>query len=200
MMKKKILFIISHDLYVRNYIHTGVIDSLNKKYDCKIVASSKLYYKEEVEKLNNFAGYYPSFPNEDNKRLFLMSVIQWRYRKKSTTFLFRFMRFNNLSNLDFFSNLTYFKEFLYFVKRNLHRHSVLIQMIFGSILLYPFFIFFYKRRLTLSKYLEKSVDKINPDIILFPSSAYDTISNDIIEIGAKKKIKTMFLEMNALGE
>ena len=63
----KILFIISSDLFVRNYIHTGVIDSLSKKDDCKIVTSGEIFNKDDVEKLENFEGYYISDPHEDIK-------------------------------------------------------------------------------------------------------------------------------------
>lgn len=178
---------------MRNYISTGVINSLNKKFDCKIIASKKLFIKDELEKLKNFAGYYISDPKEDYKRYFLMNVTLWRYRKKSTTFIYRFMRMTGLRNLNFFSGFAQFKEFISFVKRNLHRKSQLFLMIYGTYLIFHFFVFYYQRRLTPNKYLEELIERIKPDIILFPSSAYNPISNDIIEIGAKKKIKTVFL-------
>ncbi len=201
---KKVVFIISSNLFVRNYIHTGVIDFLSKKYDCKILVSEEIFNKDEVEKLESFAGYYASDLKEDNKRYNFMNVILWRYRKKSTTFNFRIMRSLGLRNLNFFSSLTQFKEFLSFVKINMtrrrkndkiftFRQNRLLPMIFGNLFIFPFFIFFYKMRLTLNKSLEKSVESIKPDLILFPSSAADPIGYDIIEIGNKKKVKTVFL-------
>ncbi len=201
---KKILFIISSDLFVRNYIHTGVIDSLNKKYDCRILVSERIFNKDEVEKLESFAGYYASDLREDNKRYNFMNVILWRYRKKSTTFNFRIMRSLSLRDLNFFSSLTKFKEFLSFVKINMtrrrkndkifnFRQNKFLPMMFGNSFIFPFFIFFYRMRLTLNKSLEKHVESLKPDLILFPSSAADPIGYDIIEIGNKKKVKTVFL-------
>jgi len=190
---KKILFIISGELFLRNYIRTGVIDYLSKNYDCKIIADRKIYNKVVVEKLENFAGYYISDPKEFDKRRNLMSVISWRYRKKSTLFIFRIMRFTGLRDLNFFSSLRQFKVFISYVKRNLNRNSKLLQMIYGNLFIFPFFIFFYRLRLTLNKSLEKYVESLKPDLILFPSSAFDPIGYDILEISRKKKVKTIFL-------
>ena len=189
----KILFIISSDLFVRNYIQTGVIDSLNKEYDCKIVTSGEIFNKDEMEKLKNFEGYYISDPQGDIKRYNFMDVTRWRYRKKSTSFLFRIMRFTGLRDLNFFSSLRQFKVFISYVKRNLNRNSKLLQMIYGNLFIFPFFIFFYRLRLTLNKSLEKYVESLKPDLILFPSSAFDPIGYDILEISRKKKVKTIFL-------
>ena len=205
---KKILFIISGELFLRNYIRTGVIDYLSKNYDCKIIADRKIYNKVVVEKLENFAGYYISDPKEFDKRRNLMSVISWRYRKKSSTFSYRIMWFTGLRTLNFFSSLTHFKEFLSFVKINLtrrknvikrsekiftFRRNKLLPMIFGNLIIFSIFMFFYKKTLTLNRSLEKYIESIKPDIILFPSTAYEPISYDILEIGTKKKVKILFL-------
>ena len=192
---KRILIIISSDLFVRNYIRTGVIDSLSKKYGCKIVVSGTIFNKDDVEKLEYFAGYYISNPKGDIRRKNLMDVTRWRYRKRSTSFQFRFMRIFGLRepNLNFFSSLTQFKSFLSFIKRNLRRNSKILHIIYGNSLIFPFFVYFYKMRLILNKSLEKYVESVKPDLILFPSSAFDPIAYDILEIGAKKKVKTVFL-------
>lgn len=190
---KKILFILSSDLFVRNYIRTGVIDSLNKEYDCKIVASRNIFNKDEVEKLKNFAGYYISDPKAEKRSYFIMNVTLWRYRKKSTTFIFRFMRKSRLRDFNIFSSWSQFKAFLAFVKREIKRNSLLFHIILGNLFIYPFFIFIYKKIIPHNKYLEELIQSIKPDLILFPSSAFDPIGNDIIEIGIKKKLKTVFL-------
>lgn len=194
---KRILFIISSDLFVRNYIRTGVIDSLSKKYDVKIVVSGTIFHKDDVEKLEYFAGYYTSDPKGDIRRYNLMDVTRWRYRKKSTSFQFRIMRIFGVRDLNFFSSLTQFKAFLLFIKRNLRinskKNKKILQIIYGNSLIFPFFVFFYKMRLILNKSLEKYVESVKPDLILFPSSAFDPIAYDILEISAKKKVKTVFL-------
>ena len=205
---KKILFIISSDIFLRNYLSTGVIDSLSKKYDCKIVADKKIFNKDDLEKLKNLVGYYTSDPKEDDKRGTLMTVTGWRYRKKSTTFIYRIMWFTRLRSLNFFSGLPQFKEFLSFAKKNLTRRSkqenilkkiftfrrnLLLLMVFGTSWIFPFFFFFYTKRFKLNKSLEKYIENIKPDLILFPSSAYDPIGYDILEIGYKRMVKTIFL-------
>ena len=96
-----------------------------------------------------------------------MDVTRWRYRKKSTLFIFRIMRFTGLRDLNFFSSVRQLKMFISYVKRNLNRNSKLLQMIFGNLFIFPFFIFFYRMRLTLNKSLEKYVESIKPDLIFF---------------------------------
>jgi len=190
---KKIFFVISSDLYIRNYIRTGVIDSINEKYDCKIVVSSDIFYKDEVERLNNFVGHYCSVTKQVNRRKLLRNVILWRYRKKSTTFGYRFMRSSGLRDLNFFSSLNGMKEFLSYIKRTLKRRSIPFVMILGHPLIYPFFLSVYKKRITQNKSLLELLNKEKPDIIFFPSSAYEPIGYDIIEAGDQNKIKTVFL-------
>jgi len=195
---KKILFIISSDLFIRNYIKTGVIDFLSKNYDLKIACYKNIHLKSEIDKLDNFIGFYTSNIRQDKRRYFLMDVTLWRYRKRSTTFNFRFMRVSKLSNLDFFSSLKNIKEFLSFLKeklkfQNLNRKNLILRIIFGNRFIFPIFSILYKKRLAINKSLEVIIRKQEPDLVVFPSSAYDPIGYDIIEIGKRNKVKTLFL-------
>ena len=48
MKKKKILFIISDDLFVRNYIDTGVYRFLEKKFNVCLIANKEINSKEKI--------------------------------------------------------------------------------------------------------------------------------------------------------
>ena len=58
MKKKKILFIISDDLFVRNYIDTGVYKFLEKKFNICLIANEKINSKEKVKRIKSFKGFY----------------------------------------------------------------------------------------------------------------------------------------------
>ena len=52
----RILFVVSSDLYVRNYFRTGVVESLRNLHDVDVVCADNLELREEVEKDRSFSG------------------------------------------------------------------------------------------------------------------------------------------------
>ena len=58
MKKKKILFVISDDLFVRNYIDTGVYKFLEKKFNICLIVNDKINSKEKIKKIKSFKGFY----------------------------------------------------------------------------------------------------------------------------------------------
>ena len=57
MKKKKILFIISDDLFVRNYIDTGVYKFLEKIFNICLIANDKINSKEKKKKKKSYKGF-----------------------------------------------------------------------------------------------------------------------------------------------
>ena len=57
-IKKKILFPINSDLYIRNYVKTGVLSKLEKKFDLFFIANTNVKNINELNKLKNFIGFF----------------------------------------------------------------------------------------------------------------------------------------------
>ena len=89
---KKILVIISSDLYVRNYLTTDVFSEIDtSNYELFFIGESSIENKHILEEKNNFLGYFGLNPKTYHNHKELLNIYAWRYRKKSSTFPFRFL-------------------------------------------------------------------------------------------------------------
>ena len=85
MKKKKILFIISDDLFVRNYIDTGVYKFLEKKFNICLIANEKINSKEKIKKIKSFKGFYKISKKEINDIANVTNQQIWEKINKSST-------------------------------------------------------------------------------------------------------------------
>ena len=82
-MKKKILIIINSDLYVRNYLQTGIFQIFQKSYEIYYLGNSEIKNKKYLKKKNNFLGFFSFSNKEIIKTNRIMNVSMWRYKKRS---------------------------------------------------------------------------------------------------------------------
>jgi hypothetical protein len=83
--KKKILFIISDDLFVRNYIDTGVYKFLEKRFSVSLIADEKIASKEKIKNIRSFKGFY-KITEEERKAIANVTNQQiWKKLDKSST-------------------------------------------------------------------------------------------------------------------
>ncbi len=182
---KKILFVINSEIFIRNYIDTGIIENFDKdqKYKVYILANNELKNKIKRYNFKNVKFYkYKSKYLIKYQRI--LNVIMWRYKKKSTSFLFRSKYFG--FSLRSFINFKFLKNFNQRIK------FFLFNFIFSK---NPFW-FLYKKKilkLSLNYNLEKIIKKISPNTIIYPTQAYELIGRDICLIGKKLKIKSIFV-------
>ena len=87
-VKKKILIPINSDLYVRNYIRTGVLNQLKKSFDLFFIANKDLKNLNELNKLENFKGYFQYSHAEETRHRRILNTLMWRYRNTSKSFWF----------------------------------------------------------------------------------------------------------------
>ena len=97
-MQKKLVFIIDSDLYIRNYFETGFIKKLSKIYDIYFIYSNEVNNKKFIKKNKKFLGYY-SISNYKKRIYYLFNnILIWKFRKRSSSFVFRFYRLLNFYN------------------------------------------------------------------------------------------------------
>lgn len=172
-MKKKILIILDSDLYIRNYIDTGVIKYLKKYFDVKLLASQKIYNKKKLFIDKNTDLKFYLFNNFAEKIFFFLNDIKIFLEKhKSTSFVLRFENINSKISLrnKIFRKITLNKLFYFFIKKILDIYLIKFSNI------------------------KKNINK-SYDLILFPSSGLDLMSYYLPKI-VKKKIKTFYLVDN----
>jgi hypothetical protein len=118
------------------------------------------------------------------------NFLAWAFRKKSKSFLFRFYR-------SFFCPDLKPKIGFVGLLRNCFRRVLLLlkglKYIVGGT--YPLFYltkFLYEKNLPINQSLKENILSINPDLIIYASSAYDAVGNDICRI-ADDKFTTLFV-------
>ena len=108
MKLKKNTFPTNSDLYIRNYLKTGVLSEL-EKIRFFFIANINIKNIDELNKLKNFIGFLNI--KKEEVRHQILNTLMWRYRKISTSFFYR---------LKWFSQILIKKE-----KNNTLRYSLL---------------------------------------------------------------------------
>jgi hypothetical protein len=191
----KILIVIPGDEYVRNYLTTDALDAVERENDCYYLASDRVKGREHLENKKHFLGYYHFPKSLEKKHYALFNILMWRFRSRSTSFRFRFRRISRLDRLKYRGNLrAYFGGLVEFVYANLFTSgSALYSVLLGNKVVYRIFERIYQNRIAISNDLLHYVNNLKPDLILFPSSAYDPDGNDVARIGKLCGVRTLFL-------
>ena len=89
-LQMKILIIITADLYIRNYVKTGVFSNIDNG-NCYYIAADTIGGEDILEQEKGFIDYYAVDPTLNARHVELLNILMWRYRKKSKTFFYRFL-------------------------------------------------------------------------------------------------------------
>ena len=200
-MKKKLLVIICRDLFVRNYLRTNVFSTLQEKYDLKIIADEAVSLRDDLEAQQEFLGYSGLEKQARKKHRAYSDVLTYRYRNKSTSFFYRFVRTSGIARKDVTEpRLTEMKvpyrAILQSIARRPWKLSVLWTMLLGSRWIYPIYKAFTEPRIPVDHQLKLLIERVAPDLVLFPTSAHDPVGNDTSRICAELGITSLFLVDN----
>ena len=194
--KKKILIVIASDLYVRNYITTDAFSDLEKNYDCYYLSNDSITLKDLVQQKKEHVDFFGIDNVAHREHFKLLEVLMWRYRKRCSTFRFRFLRLINIQLLIWNGNpKEYLRNVASFVRANLlSRHSkVYYSLIFGNKFVFKFRFPSLFYNIPVNQDLKNKVLDVNPDLIIFPSAAYDPTGIDLIQIAKERNIASLFL-------
>ena len=167
-MKKKLIFIIDNDLYIRNYITTGVIKYLSKNYKLFIIANNNLINKHAINSLPHFIGFY----KYSEKKIKIIKCILrqklWEKRGKSKTIRFKikyYLRFFKFFEEDININI-FFKLPMLIL---LYCRNYLLYF-YDTSFLFAYFRKYKENKLEINRDIVNFFSKINPDIVLYPNS------------------------------
>lgn len=193
MKKKKILFIISDDLFVRNYIDTGVYKFLEKIFNICLIANDKINSKEKIKKIKSFKGFYKISKKEINDIANVSRQQIWEKINKSSTIrlnkktLLQFNKFyeNKLYNKNF-NILAFFQKILAFLKDY-------IKFFYDTNFIFFYIRKFQEKKIQINSDLKKFIENINADNILLPTTSQDATAYNIVKISNKRKSKSILL-------
>ena len=80
-MKKNIFFLITSDLFIRNYIFTNALKEIEKQNNIYFLADKNVTLRKEIKKKENFIGFY-NFTNQQRKR-YQNFYLSYLFKKKN---------------------------------------------------------------------------------------------------------------------
>ena len=191
-MKKKILFSLCEDQYIRNYIDTSALSLLNEKYELYFIADKRISdeQKGKIQEVKNFKGFFYYEEKKISKFNKLNILVSYINENRSTSFKMLNKGVYNQNKL-FWDRENLFKT-LYFFPIRLTRK------------IYKFLEYFYFKyignetkitnsfisKIKINTFIEKIVNEINPDLIIFPANGNKIMNLELVIVSKKKNIKT----------
>jgi hypothetical protein len=190
----KILIAINSDIYVRNYLRTKAFSRLFEKFDCEIIVNNSISLRGEVEQHPAFRGLYSGNARSDRWHQILFNVLMWRNRKKSQTFLYRWMRNSQWPLLSPGDSLLRRAALLlrWAVGAGRGPNGLLIPFL-GSRLLSGITTRWLKRKIPINPTISSFFTNVEYDLVIFPSAGYDSATIDLTRQGRRSGTKTLCL-------
>lgn len=197
--RKEALIVISNDNFVRNYLTTDAFEELEKTFSCYYVGRADITLTERIETKPRFLGFYRYNQDVRNRHRELFDVLMWGLRHKSSSFRFRAMRtmrdkpivFQKRCDLSAPYNVLRYCRYLLRISSSWLRK--LKRRVITSRLVLPIYTRAVSRRIPANSFLLDVVRTLNPQIVIFPSSADDAEGNDLARICTRFQIPCLFL-------
>lgn len=197
-MKNKALIIISSPEFIRNYIKTDAFDKLKDNFNVAYLISDNINLDSSVKlKLNNYSLY--SYDKKIEKlSINLFDINMYLNQNKSKSFKFRLSRYRYIKTKNFIKVLILFlKDFITFDSKFIREYFKYERIILLSHpFIYKFYLKYFNKIFKINKFLFETVEGFKPDIIIFPTSAYEPISIDICRLYKQCGVKSLFLVDN----
>lgn len=193
--KEKILIVIPGDLYVRNYILTNVFSELEQLYECDFIASEEITIRASLESKSSFRGYYivDSKMKALHQRIF--NLMMWRYRNRSTSFLFR----SNRTAPDFKRSIKapYYRAPFRLLKWMILKPFInLRRKLIDIDFLYKKYEKYLKKKVKTNGKLRSFITSKKYSLVLLPASGYSVEGIDIAILCEELRMKSLFLVDN----
>lgn len=190
----KLLFVLSSDIYVRNYLRSGVIAALRGEHSVKVIADSRLALLDEVALEPGYLGSFKLDERIARKRELLFSASMWRFRKRSVTFFFRWLRMANWGIVRTNSGLLILiTSFIRWLGSLLLSPRPLITALLGTPGIFTLSVQALSWPNKISESIVELLSGVELDAILFPSAAFEPVIPDLIRYGRANKVKTLTL-------
>lgn len=191
---KKALIVITADNYIRNYLRTDAFTELYKVVDCDFIADARIKNTTDLEAMPGFRGYYSISDRDRALHDFHFSLMMWRYRRRSKTFTYRWLRNSGWHRVN--RTGSYAKRFVsffsWFIGSIRNPHGLRIPLL-GNAVLFPIVAGILRKRLTVNPEIELFFQQKPYDVAIFPSAAFDAATVDTIRLGKRERIPTLCL-------
>lgn len=190
MHKKKIIFLIDSEQYIKNYFHGKLYENLKKKFNLLVLINSNSITKESKKYLKslNYKTYSENKKNNYFNNFF--NIITLRNKHKSKYFKIRIKRIYRTDFRLFYENRNFFKIILRIIINNL---KIFYFRILSTNLIYENFTKKNIFNTLINDDLKYKVKLFMPDLVLKPSNAHSKIEFDLCKLSRIYKFKNYFI-------
>jgi hypothetical protein len=188
---KKLCFVVSSNVHVRNYLTSNALNNIAQNYECIFLISDTVSVSRKF-KDRHIVKTFKATSSKEHR--FLFDLMMFSLSKMSSTFCFRIKRFY-FPKPDFKRNGKHsFSSRVYFLLKSVYLVGVWLWMVTLTLpIIRRVTIPLAKLRLKPNKHLRRLVEEYNPDLIIAPSSSYDPDNMDILLWAKDKTNQTMFI-------
>jgi hypothetical protein len=190
----KILIAITDDTYVRNYLRSTALSALRESHDLRVIAHRGLALAEEVSRDPGFLGFYDLDPVMERRHHLLFNLMMWRYRRKSRTFFYRWLRNSNWHlvkrNGAVLARIASYIH--WFAAALINPRGIRIPVL-ANRLIFPIMGSMVKKSITPNPTILRLIEDEGFDLIMYPSAAFDSVSVDLVSLGQRFNIPTLCL-------
>jgi hypothetical protein len=192
--RQRVLVCFNNDDYVRNYVRTGVLSKLSKDFELTIIANGSLELSEELRLLPGFAGFFSITPATENRFLLHSQLLMWRNRRKSKTFLYRWLRMAEWGDWQHEKSPAHRLTLTFrWAISLLTKFPVLRIPLLGNRVTFPVASRILRFRMDKERALDNLVLPGMFDLIIFPSNAYEAAATVLIRLARKHQIPSLAL-------
>lgn len=190
----KILIVISSDIYVRNYLTTDALASLEETYECHFLADNRISIRKPLEDKPGFLGYYSINKVLESRHRLLFNLLMWRHRQKSQTFLYRWLRNSRWHLIDRSHGVfRAVASTLRWLSSSVSNPEGLIVPLLGNRLVFPLSSRVLKYLVPVDRTLWSMISEAGYEIVIFPSAAFDAVSVDLARACDNLRIPSLCL-------
>lgn len=193
--RAKLLIVISDNLFIRNYIENNAFEELESEYDCFYIGSENVTIREHLMIKPNFLGFYKENKEQNQRAFNYFNILMYKYRNKSSSFVFRIMRTFYTSKSSFTNPMkTIVSQASRFQFDLLKKYLAKAKLRFlDSSLLFNKHRHNFEKRHILNSDLHSAIGSTKPSLVIFPSTAYDPAGVDVVKLCRVFKIPSFFL-------
>jgi len=177
----RILVVIDGDAHVRNTLRTGALREVLAAHDCAFVAAAGTTDLAPLEALPGYLGTFAHEPAADARHVVLFDALMWRYRRRSRTFRYRWLRSAGYGGIirDRGPWLR-FKSTARWLQSLVRRPHVLRAVLLGTEPVHTLARRWLTRRIPVNADLARVLAAGDYDLVLHPSNAYESTGPDLV--------------------
>jgi hypothetical protein len=190
--RRKILIVISSDLYIRNYLLTEAFRGLELQFDCHYIANRDVTIRDTLHRKQGFKGFYQIEDNMKKIHQKIFDTLMLTFSEKSSSFRFRIKRqtpdFKRVINGSIKRlHLRFFKWFV------LKPYLIITRALLDIRSINTWYLKELMEKARPNDDLRVYLEKYDYSLVIFPSSAYDVEGIDIAWLCENSNSDSLFL-------